>query len=51
MKPEERVDLDIAAKLLQSHGLTPKRFTKAERRKGKGIIYVFTQEAASTLLI
>ena len=35
MKPEERVDLDIAAKLLQSHGLTPKRFTKAERRKGK----------------
>ena len=35
MKPEERVDLDIAAKLMQSHGLTPKRFTKAERRKGK----------------
>ena len=35
IRPEEPVDLNIAAKLLQSHGLTPKRFTKAGRRIGK----------------
>ena len=35
MKPEESVDLDIAVAILQSYGLTLKRFTKVEIRRGK----------------